>query len=65
MKTFAKWLQDNCEISMPDGDINASWFFEHNLPMIVECSCCGMTMALPNAMLDDEGNIYCHNCGEE
>lgn len=49
-----------CE--MPEGSVDAGWFIERDLPMIVECSCCGMTMALPNAYIDDEDYIYCMNC---
>lgn len=63
MKTFEQWLKANGYPEMPKGTVNAEWFIEHGLPMIVECSCCTMTMALPNALIDDEGNIYCHDCG--
>jgi hypothetical protein len=65
MKTFDKWLKDNRGVSMPEGNVNASWFAENGFPMIVECTCCGMTMALPNAMIDDDGNIYCCDCADE
>jgi hypothetical protein len=34
------------------------------LPMVVSCTCCGMTMALPSAMVDDDGTIYCSSCAE-
>lgn len=63
MKTFEQWLKENRNCEMPKGNVDAGWFIEHGLPMIVECSCCQMTMALPNALIDDEGNIYCHDCG--
>ena len=35
---------------------------EYGLPMIVRCTCCETTMALPNAYIDDEGYTYCTNC---
>lgn len=62
MKTFNEWLKENRMCKMPKGSVDAGWFIERGLPMIVECSCCGMTMALPNAYIDDEGYIYCANC---
>lgn len=63
MKTFEEWLRENRQTEMPDGLIPESWFDEHNLPMIVQCKCCMMTMALPNAFIDDEGYTYCSDCG--
>lgn len=30
--------------------------------MIVHCTCCETTMALPHAYIDDEGYTYCTNC---
>ena len=62
MKTVAQYLKDNHNIEMPKGDIDASWFYEQGLAMIVECKCCTMTMALPSAFVDDDGNIYCSDC---
>ncbi len=64
MQTFKDWFEQTYNEQYPKGDvINAEWFFERNLPMIVECSCCTTTMALPNALIDEEGNIYCSSCG--
>ena len=63
MKSFAKWLKENYDAEMPKGTVDAGWFYEHGLPMIVECKCCTMTMALPSALIDDEGNVYCSDCG--
>lgn len=65
MKTAEEWLKKELDIEMPKGNINGSWFVEHNLPMIVECSCCRMTMALPSAYVDDNGCIYCGECKGE
>ena len=61
MKTIKNFLAET-DIIMPEGTINGGWFAEHDLPMIVSCTCCGMTMALPSAMVDDEGKIFCDSC---
>ena len=50
---------------MPEGTINGGWFAEHDLPMIVSCTCCGMTMALPSAYVDEDGYTYCSGCAGE
>ena len=50
---------------MPEGRIDGEWFFKHNFPMTVACKCCEATMILPNALIDDEGNIYCPSCADE
>ncbi len=65
MKTAEQYLKDEMNIEMPKGEINGKWFAENGLPMIVECTCCGMTMALPSAMIDEEGRIFCSQCAEE
>lgn len=65
MKTFEQWLKENRNCEMPKGTISAEWFIERGLPMIVECSCCQMTMALPSALIDDEGCVYCSTCGSD
>ena len=65
MKTAEQYLKDEMNIEMPKGEINGKWFAENGLPMIVECTCCGMTMALPSAMIDKEGRIFCSQCAEE
>lgn len=62
MKTFEQWFRENRRAEVPKGNIDEGWFIERGLHMIVECCCCGMSMALPNAMIDDEGNIYCASC---
>lgn len=62
MKTFTKWLKENYNEEMPKGTINESWFIERGLPMIVHCSSCEMTMALPNTYIDDKGYTYCSTC---
>lgn len=66
MKDFKIWLAENRpDVVMPEHEIPGNWFSENDLPMVVECTCCGMTMALPSAMIDDEGYIYCAGCAGE
>ena len=62
MRTVKQYILEEMGIEMPKGEISGSWFEENNLPMIVQCTCCGMTMALPSAMVDDEGKIFCDSC---
>ena len=65
MKTFAQWLKANGD-ELPKGDIRGEWFAKRGLPMIVRCTCCEMTMALPSAYIDDNGYTYCAECkGDE
>ena len=62
---FAQWLKANKGIELPQGD-DASWFKEHNLPMIASCICCGMTMPVWVAYVDEDDHVYCADCaGEE
>lgn len=64
MKSFFDWCAEQ-GIEVPEHEINGSWFSEHGLPMIVQCTCCGMTMATPSAMLNDDGECFCAECAEE
>lgn len=61
MKTMLEYLKE-IEIEVPDGEVDGTWFAEHNLPMIVRCTDCGTTMVLFSAMIDDEGLLYCEGC---
>ena len=65
MMTARGWLKGECGLDMPEDNINGAWFAENNLPMIVECACCGSTMALPFAMIDDNYIVYCSACAGE
>lgn len=62
MTTFEKWYEQISGESLPKGNINGEWFVERQLPMIVECTCCGSTMALPNAYIDIDYYTYCKEC---
>lgn len=57
------YLLEEMGIEMPSGNIPGSWFSEHGLPMIVRCTCCNSTMAMPSAFVDfDTGETYCSSC---
>jgi len=62
MKTVNEWLRENGCGEIP-AKADGKWFAKHNLPMIIACKCCGMTMAMPNALVDDKGYTYCRDCG--
>ena len=62
MRTVEQYILEEMGIEIPKGEIPGNWFEENNLPMIVQCTCCGTTMALPSAIVDDEGKIFCKSC---
>ena len=62
MKSFKEWLKANYNEELPKGNIDMGWFGQRGLPAIVECACCKMTMALPNAYIDEESYTYCSDC---
>ena len=65
MKTFKEWFEANYpEEKYPEGSINGNWFYSHDLPMVIQCTNCGMTMALPSALVNKEGNCYCSECAK-
>lgn len=63
MITFFDYLRER-NIEIPEGDISGEWFHKYGYPMVVRCSCCGMTMATPSALIDDLGYTYCPDCAE-
>lgn len=67
MLSFAEWYKKvSGGKTVPTGSINGSWFAERGLPIIVSCTVCGATCALPTCWIDDEDYIYCSTCvGEE
>lgn len=67
MKSFFEWYKETSGgHEVPKGEINGEWFTERGLPMIVECTCCGATLALPAAYIDDDNYTFCSTCaGEE
>ena len=62
MKTFAEWFNENFEEDLSKETINGQWFSDHGFPMLVHCTCCGITMILPSAYIDDKDYIYCSSC---
>ena len=64
MKSFFEHVQRR-GIEIPEGNIPEEWFIYYGYPMIVRCTCCQMTMALPSAFIDDEGYTFCSDCAEE
>ena len=64
MKSFEEYIREKYGIVMPSGTISGAWFAENGIPMVVACTCCGMTMAAPNAMVDEEGHAYCWDCAD-
>lgn len=64
MKTFRNYIKDTFNLKMPEGDIPGSWFYDNGLPMVVACTCCGMTMCSVSALIDDDGDCYCSSCGD-
>lgn len=61
-KNFKTWLEEQRVEYPKTKTINASWFDGHQLPMIVHCTCCESTLALPFAYLDEDDYIYCREC---
>ena len=64
MKTFRNYILDEFNIEMPQGEISGAWFSQNGLPMILACTCCGMTMSAPSALIDHNGQVYCSGCGD-
>ena len=61
MISFFDYVQKH-GIEIPKGNISGEWFSKHGYPMVVRCSCCEMTMAIPSAYIDEEGYTYCSDC---
>lgn len=59
---FKTYVRTVLKKEVPKDNIPGSWFVENHLPMIVRCTCCEMTMALPSAWIDEDGNTYCAEC---
>ena len=62
MKTFKDYVEKRFNVKMPEGNIPGNWFTENNLPMVVKCSCCEMSMASPCAWIDNDGYVFCTEC---
>lgn len=64
MISFKQYVEQKRNMKMPKGNISGAWFAKNGFPMIVACTCCGMTMASPSAWIDDEGYTYCSDCAD-
>ena len=65
MKTFQNWFSENYpNEKFPKGNINSQWFADHDIPTIAFCIRCGALMALPSALIDEKGRVFCSVCGE-
>lgn len=64
MKSFAKYIKENYNLDLPHPTVSMEWMHDHGFPMVVECACCGMTMALPCAYVSEDEYVYCGDCAE-
>jgi hypothetical protein len=64
LRTARDYVFEEMGIKIPKGEIDGSWFALNHLPMVVTCACCRETMALPTALVDDDGFVYCYRCAE-
>ncbi len=65
MITFRNWFEKNYpNEKYPTGNVDGQWFADHDIPMIVSCTCCEMTMVVISALVDNEGQVFCSGCGE-
>ena len=64
MKTFKEWYRDvsGIEPNYETTENKLLWLKETYLPMTVSCTCCGGTMVIFNAFVDDENHVYCPSC---
>ena len=64
MKTFKQWFEASFpNETIPEKVIPGDWFAKHGLPMVVACTCCTTTMALPSALIDEDDQVFCSDCG--
>jgi hypothetical protein len=64
MKTAKEYILEKRGIEIPSEKVSAEWYIDHDIPMIVACRCCEMTMLVHSAMVDDDGYAYCGSCAE-
>jgi len=65
MITFRDWFEKNYpNEKYPTGNVDGQWFADHDIPMIVSCTCCEMTMLVTSALVDNENQVFCSDCGE-
>ena len=66
MKKFKDWYKDvtGIEPNYETAKDKLLWCEEERVPMIVSCTCCGMTMSAPSALIDHTGQVFCTGCSE-
>lgn len=64
MQNFKEYVESHGYEKVPKGNIPGAWFQKNGLPMVVACYHCGMTMASPTAMIDEQGFAFCPTCAE-
>ena len=64
MKTFKEWYKDvsGVEFKRDKSEDLLKWCNDRGLPAIVSCTCCGSTMVIFSAFVDEEDCIYCPSC---
>ena len=66
MKTFKKWIRDELGLDLTDQkSLGGNWFTEHGIPMVVSCTCCHDTLNVASAVIDEDKNCFCRECGKE
>lgn len=70
MQTVKQWLESKGrkfpEPDGEDGSTSMAAYEAANLPMVIACARCEMTMALtPERACDAEGRIFCADCAED
>ena len=64
MISFREYVETKMNLKMPHGNIPGGWFYDNQLPMVVRCCCCDMSMASPSAWIDEQGYTYCAECAD-
>ena len=66
-RTFSEWLKETRGEDLPEGNISAQWFVGRNIPFVVECAYCKMSMCIASdsVRIDEDGRIYCKDCAGE
>lgn len=65
MRTIKEYLLETRNLEIPKEEVSGEWFTKHNLPMVVSCKCCEMSMILFSASVDEDGYCYCEGCARE
>lgn len=48
-----------------EGSVSMGTFLAHNVPMVVACTYCEMTMTLPGSYINENGQIFCRECASQ